>query len=228
MMKTRTAVMTALAACTAAAFTLAGCAGVQRSPSAPARPKQQTDLLDWKGAAFGTPVPEWVMAAQQSDLHIQELEEFKNQACFVVTHEDPVNKDFAVTWVGNAANGASEVARIISTTVNNTAEAQISAKAGSDAAKRISNEMRDAMSNASFKGFRKAGDFWALMRNKATKNEYYAAYSLWVIPNDELNQQLAAHYQNIIDNNKAMSEAEREIYREIIRDIRQRGITAVR
>jgi hypothetical protein len=227
-MMTRGTIIGAVLAAALAAMALAGCAGVQRTPAAPARPKQQTELLDWKGAAFGTPVPEWVMASQESDLHIQELEEFKNQTCFVVSREEPSDKDFAVTWVGNAANGASEVARIISTTVNNTAEAQISAKAGSDAAKRISNEMRDAMSNASFKGFRKAGDFWALMRNKATKNEYYAAYSLWVIPNEELNQQLAANYQNIIDNNQAMSEAEREIYRDIINDIRRRGIIEVR
>jgi hypothetical protein len=224
-MKT-TLTVTALAAFCAAAVTLAGCGS---TPKAPARPKQQTELLDWKGAAYGTSVPEWVVQAQESDLHIQSLAEYKNHACFVVSREEPTNKDFAITWVGNSANGSAEVARIISNTVNTTAEAQISAKSGSDdAAKRIANEMRDAMSNASFKGFRRAADFWALMRNKATKNEYYTAYSLWVIPNEELNQQLAANYQNIIDNNKAMSEAEREIYREIIRDIRQRGITGTR
>ena len=226
-MKTKTK-LTALAACAAAAVVLAACGSVPKGPTAPTRPQQRTELLDWKGAAFGTPVPEWVMAAQESALHIQDLEEFKGQSCFVVSYEDPANKDFAITWVGNVANGAAEIARIISTTVNDTAETQIGAKTGDEAAKRIAKEMNDAMSNASFKGFRKASDFWALMRNKTTKNEYYAAYSLWVIPNDELNQQLAANYQNIIDNNKAMSEAEREIYREIIRDIRQRGIVAVR
>ena len=216
---------TVAAAVCAAAVAMAACASSLKGPS---RPQQKSELLDWKGAAFGTPVPEWVMAAQQSDLQIQALEEFKNQACFVVSREDPENKDFAVTWVGNAANGAAEVARIISTTVNNTAEAQIATKAGADKAKRVVNEMRDAMSNASFKGFRRAADFWALIKNKATKKEYYAAYSLWVISNDELNQQLAANYQNIIDNNKAMSAAEREIYRDIISDIRKRGITNVK
>ena len=213
---------TALAMMVIAAVVLADCAG------GPKAPKQKTELMDWKGAAFGTPVPEWVMAAQQSDLHIQELEQFNDQACFVVTREEPNNKDFAITWVGNAANGAAEVARIISTTVNNTAEAQIATKAGAEKAKRVANEMRDAMSNASFKGFRKSGDFWALMKNRANKNEYYAAYSLWTIPNEELNQQLAANYQNIIDNNKAMSAAEREIYKDIINDIRKRGITKVK
>ncbi|MDR2509518.1 MAG: hypothetical protein LBC77_02610 [Spirochaetaceae bacterium] len=215
----------ALAVLCAAAVVMAGCASILKGPS---RPQQKSELLDWKGAAFGTPVPQWVMAAQDNDLQIQALQDFKNQACFVVSREEPGNKDFAVTWVGNAANGASEVARIISTTVNNTAEAQISAKSGSEAAKRTANEMRDAMSNASFKGFRKAADFWALIKNKSTKKEYYTAYSLWVIPNEELNQQLAANYQNIIDNNKAMSEAERSIYRDIINDIRKRGITNVK
>jgi hypothetical protein len=209
----------------AAAFTLAGCAG---TPGTPQAPKQRTELMDWKGAAFGTPVPGWVMAAQESALHIQELEEFQGQTCFVVTYEDPSNKDFAVTWVGNSANGAAEVARVISTTVNNAAEAQLTAKAGPDAAKRSIKEMTDSMSNASLKGFRKASDFWALMKNQDTKNEYYAAYSLWVIPDEEINQQLAAQYQHIIDNNKEMSEAEREIYRDIIRDVRQRGILKIK
>ncbi|MDR2480988.1 MAG: hypothetical protein LBD07_01665 [Spirochaetaceae bacterium] len=223
-MKTVKTMITLAAIVTAAAVT-AGCGGLPRAPS---KPKQATELLDWKNAGFGTAVPEWVMASTQSDLHIQALEEFKDMACFVVTREEPTNKDFAITWVNNAANGAAEVARIISTTVNNTAEAQISAKAGNDVAKRIANEMRDAMSNASFKGFRKATDFWAFMRNKATKKEYYTAFSLWVISNDELNQQLAAQYQNIIDNNKEMSAAERAIYRDIISDIRKRGITNVK
>ena len=225
MKKTELRWMTALVVCIMAAVVTVGCAG---GPKAPARPKQVSELLDWKGAAFGTPVPEWVMAAQETAQHIQELEEFKNQACFVVTREEPTNKDFAITWVGNAANGAVEVARIISTTVNTTAEIQIAAKSGSDTAKRIANEMTDAMSNASFNGFRKASDFWALQKNRATKQENYVAYSLWTISNEELNQQLAANYQNIIDNNKLMSEAERAIYRDIISDIRRRGITNVK
>ena len=217
--------MTALAALCAAAVAMTACAGLARAPS---KPKQATELLDWKGAAFGTAVPDWVMEAQQSDLHIQNLEQFKDQACFVVSREEPTNKDFAITWVGNAANGAAEIARIISTTVNAAAESQIAAKSGGDAAKRVANEMRDVMSNASFKGFRRAADFWALQKNRATKQESYVAFSLWTIPNTELDLQLAAQYENIIANNKALSAAEQAIYKEIISDIRKRGITNVK
>jgi hypothetical protein len=38
---------------------------------------------------------------------------------------------------------------------------------------------------------------------------------------------MAANYQNIIDNNKAMSQAERSIYTDIIKDIRARGVEAM-
>jgi hypothetical protein len=207
----------------AAAAATAGCAGSGGIPKAPAQPKQQTELLDWKNAALGTPVPEWVMASAESDLRIQKLSEYKDQYCFVVTRED-VNKDRATQWVENTANGAAEVSRILSTTVNNLAEAQEVMKDGDERVKQNTSQLRDAMSNASFKGFRRASDFWTLSRNKASKREYYTGYSLWIIGQKDLNEQTAAFIQNHIDNNKAMSQAERSIYLDIIKDIRARGV----
>jgi hypothetical protein len=100
-------------------------------------------------------------------------------------------------------------------------------KSGDDQQKQNTNQLRDAMSNASFKGLRKTSDFWTLSRNKASKREYYTAYSLWTIGQKDLNEQMAANYQNIIDNNKAMSQAERSIYTDIIKDIRARGVEAM-
>jgi hypothetical protein len=216
----RTAGLFVIALAVTAAVIMAGCG------STPKAPKQKTDALDWKGAALGAEIPEWVIQSLESNVHIQSLDEFKDQYCFVVSREDPI-MDQAVTWVQHEANGASEVARMVSTTVNDTAEAQEGIKSGDARVKQNVQQIRDSMSNANFRGLRRVGDFWVLNRNKATKNEYYTAYSLWIIPEQELNDQIGALWQNFIDNNTAMSEAERQIYGDIITNIRTRLLSKV-
>ncbi|MDR2768267.1 MAG: hypothetical protein LBB82_08090 [Treponema sp.] len=186
------------------------------------KPKQKVQMLDWKGAALGQEVPEWVNKSVESSLAIQSLPEYKDQYCFVVTIEND-NKDFAINWVKNLANGSSQVSTMLATTVNSMAEASVSGKKGQDVDMHFT-DVRDAMSNASFKNLRQVADFWIYINNKSTKKQYYAAYSLWIVPVKDLNDQIAANFQNIIDNNKAMSEAERQIYLDIITDIRTRGI----
>jgi hypothetical protein len=203
--------------------TAVGTAGCVSGPKAPKAPVQKTELLDWKGSALGVQVPQWVVQAQESNVHIQSLAEFKDQYCFVVTRENE-NQDLATAWVNNAANGASEVARMLSSTVNDHAEAHEGMKTGDERLKQASAQIRTNMSNASFKGLRKASDTWTLSRNVATGRQYYTAYSLWIIPEKDLNEQMAAIFQNIIDNNKALSKEERQIYLDIIKNIRTRGI----
>jgi hypothetical protein len=210
-----------------AALVIQGCASKPPAvPEAPKTPTQKTELLDWKNAGLGVAVPEWVMAQAQNDVQIQKLADFKGQFCFVVYREDE-NQDMATQWANNSANGAAEVARIISTTATNKALAQEGMKSGDEARHQATEEIREAMSNCSFKGLRRASDFWVLNKNAATGREYYTAYSLWTIAEKELNEQLAAQYANIIGNNKAMSEAERSIYLDLITSIRERGLDAI-
>jgi hypothetical protein len=196
--------------------------------STPKAPKQKTELLDWKGAGFKTPVPEWVVQSQESGVHIQSLDEFKDQYCFVVLLDNLENKesrDVLIDWVKNPANGAREVATMVSTTVSAGASTEDAIKSGDANAKRRAEEFAKVMSNANFRELRKAGDFWTLSRNRATKNEYYTAYSLWIIPEESLNTQVAALWQNFVDKNNDMSAAERQIYGDIIANLRNRLLT---
>ena len=195
-------------------------------PDTPKTPVQKTELLDWKNAGLGAEVPEWVRAHSENDLQIQKLADFKGQFCFVVSREDE-NKDMATQWANNSANGAAYVARMIATTATNKALTDEGMKSGDESRHQATEEIREAMSNCSFKGLRQASDFWVLNRNTATQREYYGAYSLWIIPEKDLNEQLAAQYANIIGNNKAMSEAERTIYLDLINSIRERGLDAI-
>jgi hypothetical protein len=215
----RMTVLSLTALAVVAAVITAGCG------STPKAPKQKTELLDWKGAGFNTPVPQWVIQSQESGVHIQSLDEFKDQYCFVVWLDNLANnesRDMLIAWVSNTANGAAEVATMVSTTVSNGATADDAIKSGDANVKRRTEEFAKAMSNANFRELRKAGDFWTLSRNRATKNEYNTAYSLLIIPEESLNTQVAALWQNFIDNNEAMSAAERTIYGDIITNLRTR------
>jgi hypothetical protein len=193
--------------------------------AAPKKAKQKIENLDWKGSSLGQAIPEWVLKSADNNIAIQSLAAFKDQYCFVVQIEND-DKDFAINYVKNLANGASQVSTMLSTTVNAMAESKMSSASSQGAASTGQNiaEVRDAMTNASFKNFRMVGDFWLQVNNKSTKKRYFTAYSLWIVPQKDLNNQMAANYQNIIDNNKALSEAERKIYLDIIVDIRARGI----
>jgi hypothetical protein len=208
----------------AAMSSMLGCASMQQAP------RQKTELLDWKNAALEQSVPAWVMASGEDEVSVQSLPNYQNDYCFVVQEEGAdatdATKDYVIDWVNNLANGGARVATLISTTVNTTAEAASSQITSADK-KAHQTEVRDAMSNASLNGFRKTGDFWVLSKNKSTKREYYVAYALWTIDRKRVDDQIAANLQNIIDNNKAMSEAERTIYFDIIKDIRTRGIGSV-
>ena len=209
------------------ALGISGCASSASAvPKAPEKPTQKTELLDWKNAGLGAAVPEWVMAQTENDVRIQKLADFKGQFCFVVAREDD-NKDMATQWANNSANGAAEVSRIIAVTATNKALTEEGMKSGDENRHAATEELREAMSNCSFKGLRRASDFWILNRNAATQREYYTAYSLWTIDEKELNEQLTAQYANIVGNNKAMSEAERTIYLDLINGIRQRWLYAI-
>jgi hypothetical protein len=128
--------------------------------SGPNVPKQRTEILDWKGAGLGTPIPQWVVAAQEGNAAVQKMDAYKGEYCFVVSYDDDTNKDYATAWVDNSANGGQEVARIISTTVNSRADAKRAGKGGSGASRSQAGEQstmsteqaeeRQSMNNASY------------------------------------------------------------------------------
>jgi hypothetical protein len=79
------------------------------------------------------------------------------------------------------------------------------------------------MSEASYTGLRKMADWWQIVRNKETQVEESRAFALWTVGKKTMDEQIAFNLQNIIDNNKALSEAARSIYLDLIKDIRANG-----
>jgi membrane-bound ClpP family serine protease len=80
------------------------------------------------------------------------------------------------------------------------------------------------MANATYTGARRVADFWILSHNKATKQETYEAFALFIVDKAILNNQIAENLENIITKNKELSAAEIEIYRAPIAKIQSRGL----
>ena len=126
----------------------------------------------------------------------------------------------AVAWVNNAS-GPAEIAGMVSRAVNAQATNKLSGDKGADTEAHL-EQVHSDMSNASIRNVRKDADWWQIVRYPDGKQEA-RAFALWVVDKKDLGNQIAANIQNIIDNNKAMSAAERAIYADLISDIRQNG-----
>jgi hypothetical protein len=134
---------------------------------------------------------------------------YKDKYAFVIEYED-ADKEFAVAWV-TGASGPQAVSQKVSTSVISQMERSQQGEKGSDMEVAQSNAAK-ALSNASFSGLTKDADWWTTRRNLETKVITTQATALWLIDRKELNRQIAANIQNIMDNNTAMSAAERAIY----------------
>jgi hypothetical protein len=213
-----------LAAVCAATMILAGCASAKKAPASVAadvKPEQKTTVIDDKGAAFGIPTPDWVVAYIQSgNLGVEKLPLYKDKYCFVVYYGDQ-NKDFAIAWVNNAS-GPQQIAQKVSTTVSSSASNALAGEKGNGVEANLDAATKQ-LSNASFNGATREADWWQIVKNNTTGNEECRAFALWLINKKQLDEQVAANLQNIIDNNTAMSVAERAIYSDLISQIRSSG-----
>jgi hypothetical protein len=204
------------------AVAIVGCA------SSPARkaaqnvtPTQKVEVLEDKGTTYGIATPEWVTAyIMGGNTAVQKLSAYKDKYCFVVENNDP-NKDIAVAWVQNAS-GPQQIAAKISTTVSSSATNAIEGEKGGDLEAHL-KASSEQISNASFNGATRETDWWQIVRNTTTNVEECRAFALWTIDRKSLDSQVAAAIQRIIDQNKAMSEAEKSIYGDLINQIRGAG-----
>jgi hypothetical protein len=210
-----------LLALTALAAVMGLALGCSSGPKTGPVASQQTEVLDNKGAAVGIATPSWVMAyIEGGNYAVEAMAEYKNDHCFVVYYADN-SRDLAISWVTNA-DGPGQVAQVIATTVLTDAKEKSSGARG-EAVSASFDSAAQAMGSASFTGLRRAADWWQIVLNKATKVQEAQAFALYTIDKKRLDEQIALNLANIVENNKALSAAEREIYQELIADIRANG-----
>jgi hypothetical protein len=180
--------------------------------------KKYTVVDDPTSAFEGMQPPAWIVQyIINGNIGVEKLPDYLKYHCFVVSYEGK-DKDFAVTWVQNPANAAQQVSQMVSTTVGSDASTKISSDGGE--VSRAMEQAQESMSNASFTGLTYTANFWQELKNKESGDTIFRAYALWVVDRKNLDNQIAANLQNIVDNNKALSAAERAIYADLIAGIR--------
>jgi hypothetical protein len=219
-MKSVKQMVVVLLAVVAVIMGVSGCASTLARKAANVKPEQKTEVLDDKGAAFGIQTPQWLAEyIGGGNTAVQKL--YKDKYCFVIEYND-VERDFAVAWV-SGAEGPQAVSQKVSTSVVSQMESKQLGEKGSDVEAAFDNAGK-ALSNASFSGLSKDADWWQTVRNKDTQSIETRAFALFLIDRKELDRQIAANIQNIVDNNKTMSAAERAIYAALIADIAGVGL----
>ncbi|GHV78226.1 hypothetical protein AGMMS49944_00170 [Spirochaetia bacterium] len=215
-------VMIVLSAMAAAIGMVVSCSTLSPAEKAAAsvKPEQKTEVLDDKGAAFKIGTPQWLVEyVGGGNTAVQKL--YKDKYCFVIEYND-AERDFAVAWVGGA-EGPRAVSQKVSISVISQMESKQQGEKGSDVEAAFDNAAK-ALSDASFSGLTKDADWWQTVRNKDTQSVETRAFALFLIDKKELDRQIAANIQNIVDNNTAMSAAERAIYAALIADITGTGL----
>ena len=222
-MKSVKQMMMLLLAAVAAIVVFASCGSTPKTAVevvANVKPEQKTEVLDDKGAAFGIQTPQWLVEyVSGGNTAVQKL--YKDKYCFVIEYND-AERDFALAWVGGA-EGPRAVSQKVSTSVLSQMESKQQGEKGSDVEAAFDNAAK-ALSDASFSGLTKDADWWQTVRNKDSQSVETRAFALFLIDKKELDRQIAANIQNIVDNNTAMSAAERAIYAALIADITGAGL----
>jgi hypothetical protein len=206
----------------AAAVVFAGCASKKADAVAKSvAPTQKVEVLDDKGAAFGIPTPEWVAAyIMGGNTAVEKLSSYKGKYAFIVESAD-ANKDYAIAWVQNAS-GPQQIAAKVSTTVASSASNALSGEHDRGVESNL-KAATEQLSNASFNGATRDADWWQQVHNLTTDATEFRAYGLWTIDQKILDTQVAASLQRIVDQNTAMSAAEKAIYNDLIAQVRSIG-----
>jgi len=177
-------------------------------------------VIEHKGTAFGTDVPNWVFE-EQSDLEKQK--EYKDLYVFKF---EQTGKDLEglKAWT-RSFTAATEVARMVSTRVmNKFVGAQVGDK---DMVETYMEEVAKILSVAEYAGARQKADFWVLQQyydeNGKPTEKRYRYLLLYTVPREQID----AAIQRALDqqNNKSKPKTEEEqTARERVKELFSEGL----
>jgi len=118
----------------------------------------------------------------------------------------------------NGTEGPRQVAAKIANTVSADISTSLESAKGEDAEANVQAAVH-VLNNAVFSGLIRNADWWQQIRYPDEREEY-RAYALYIIDKKTLDNQVAAFIQRFLDDrNRAMSEAEKTIYRGLINSL---------
>ena len=171
-----------------AAAVLAGCASTSpvknevKSAGAPVP-------IDWQGAEFGDPIPEWVKAVSNSDKEVlMRLPEMEGKIPFLATGMGQ-DLDILKTWV-DTNDAAGEISKSIRTTVDTEAGTNLHGNKDKETSAKMAKALVTAVSKAQFSGFMKERSFWTQVRKPDDGKTEYRYYVLYSIERENLAHQI--------------------------------------
>jgi hypothetical protein len=209
-----TTLVTAALLCAACATTPAGTGeGSGARPPAQAKTIERV-ILDYKGAAIGADIPNWVEAAIDNDYDaIARLSRFQGRVPFI-NYGSGQNLDLLRSWVNNFSIQA-QLARQIS----NYVEANFGGEQLGDKDKpenrQFVKEIVATFSAVTINGFSQDLDYWTLLRTidhgNGTQNEQYNYYVVYSIVKEDLDYQIAQAMGRITAANQEQEELKTEV-----------------
>jgi len=170
-----------------------------------------------KGAGRVRFPPPWLSAyIKGGNIAVEALKDYKSKTCFVITTTDG-SRDFVLNWV-NGTEGPRQVAAKIANTVSSDIASSLGSDKGEDTEANVQAAVH-VLNNAVFSGLTRNADWWQQIRYPDGREEYRAC-ALYVIDSKTLDKQVAAFIQRFPgDRNRAISEAEKAIYRRLINSL---------
>lgn len=162
--------------------------------------------IDWQGAEFGDPIPDWVRAVANRDYELlSNLPEMNGKVAMAFSGEGQ-DRDLLEIWV-DTNDASAQMVRQIQQTVTNTAGTLASGnKDNSESARKMAESVTGIWSQASISCFAKMRDFWTQVQLADGSTEY-RYYTLYGIDKENLEYQI----DTVMGKIKAETEAEEEV-----------------
>lgn len=177
--------------------------------------------IDWQGAEFGDPIPDWVRAVASRDYGLlSKLPEMSGKVPMAFSGEGQ-DRDLLEIWV-DTNDASAQMVRQIQQTVTNTAGTLASGnKDNSESARKMAESVTGIWSQASISGFAKMRDFWTQVQ-LADGSKEYRYYTLYGIDQENLEYQI----DTVMGKIKAETEAEEEVLIKIEDAIKESAFAA--
>lgn len=177
--------------------------------------------LDWQGAEFGDPVPDWVRTVASRDYGLlSKLPEMSGKVPMAFSGEGQ-DRDLLEIWV-DTNDASTQMVRQIQQTITNTAGTLASGnKDNSESVRKMAESVTGVWAQATISGFAKMRDFWTLVQ-LADSSKEYRYYTLYGIDKENLEYQI----DTVMGKIKAETEAEEEVLIKIEDAIKESAFAA--
>lgn len=197
----------------AAALSVTGCASTKGAAQTAASPVTATAVLpqsqpiNWKGAAFGEPIPQWARDAINNDYNaIAKLPQFEGKIP-VIRANTGKNLDGLRTWVNNV-DVKGGVATALSTKVRAKAGGEGTGKVD-ESYERFVQELVADFSQVEVNGLAQEMDYWVLSRHTDADGKAENIYNFIVVYSID-RELFSQQVKQVLAKNEPKSEAEKK------------------